>query len=185
MYVSSRLDDRLVHSAPNSQVAAAADPDRPRERSAHEHRRKNDDRRSTQKQDPCRRRRETADHERSLAADDDEPRARGKRRAERGEQERRGALQGVLEREPGPERAADHLCVHVEGIVSRERHEGPEQIRETTSAATGMSTGSRRGPRLSQAIPDRFGLAEAAGVREATRVATSSLVSAKLDSSVA
>jgi hypothetical protein len=68
-----------------------------------------------------------ADQKRALAADDHHAELRRQRRAERGENERRGAGQRVLPGEPGAERALVHIEIEIERVLPERRDEDAEQ----------------------------------------------------------
>ncbi len=74
---------------------------------------------------------EAAEHQRALAADHDEADARRDRHRERGEDQRRGALQRVLEREGGAEAAAPDIGDEVDRrLADREQKQREQQRRD-------------------------------------------------------
>ena len=70
---------------------------------------------------------ERADQQRAFAADDHHAELRRQRRAQRGQDQRRGARQRVLPGEPGAERALIHVEIEVERVLPEQRDEDAEQ----------------------------------------------------------
>ena len=102
--------DRLVDAAGVAQIADNADPERADDHAGDRHHGERDERRRLveHQRDRDHRGDEAAEHQRALAADHDEADARRHRDGERGEDQRRRALQRVLQRKGGAEAAALH-----------------------------------------------------------------------------
>ena len=88
---------------------------------------------------------DAAEHERALAADDDEAEPRRQRDAERREQQRRGALQRVLDREPASRsRRATSARRAATGDLPSSAMKTLNSAMPTISAASGMTKASAR-----------------------------------------
>jgi hypothetical protein len=102
--------DRLVDAAPLAQRAGQRDPESTHRHRRHGHGELDHERRSARGGNAGRGGRDAAHDQRALVADDDEAEPCRQRRAERGEDKRRGARQRVLPREPAAEGALIHQC---------------------------------------------------------------------------
>ena len=93
---------------------------------AHDHRELHDERRRPLHRQRGAGGRQRADQERAFAADDDHAELRRQRRAQRGQDQRRGARQRVLPGEPGAERALVHVEIEIERVLAEQRDEDAE-----------------------------------------------------------
>ena len=100
-----------------------------------------------------RRRGEAAEHQRAFAADHDEADARGDRHRERRQDQRRGALQRVLERERGAEAAAPDISRRNRPAICRSpagtaRTAAPPSAARTAGMATYSELARSRSAKL-------------------------------------
>ena len=122
--------DRLVDAPRVAQEAGESDPEGADDHGEHRHDRECDERR----RDADHRDRDSgggkaAKHERALAADHDEAKTRGNRHRERGQDERRRALQRVLEREGRSEAASPDIVDEVDRRLADREEKKSEQRR--------------------------------------------------------
>ena len=89
-----------------------------------------------------------ADQQRPFAADDDHAELRRQRRAQRGQNQRRGARQRVLPGEPGAERALVHIEIKIERIFAEQRDKDAEQHQRSHQSERGDDDIFRRAAEL-------------------------------------
>ncbi len=111
--------DRFVDAAPLAQRAGQRNPQAARSHRRHRHGELDHQRRSVCRGNACRGCRDAAHDQRAFVADDDEAEARRQCRAKRGQDERRGARQRVLPREPAAEGALIHQRERLQRIDAR------------------------------------------------------------------
>ena len=140
--VQEQRRDRLVDAAPVPERAGHSDPEAATESTGQAHQRDRERWRQSTEVDAGEHGRHAPDDQRALAADHQQSRARGQRRAERGEHDRRGLGQRLFEREPGAEAAGDEGRVNVERVEAAERDEPAED------PEGGQQGGGRDGRRL-------------------------------------
>ena len=89
--------------------------------------------------------------QRAFAADDHQAELRRQRRAQRREDERRGAGQRVLPGEPGAERALVHVEIEVERVLAEQRDEDAERDERRQQRTSGMTMYSAAPPSVGSA----------------------------------
>ena len=122
--------DGLVDAARVPEIAGDSDPDGADNERGRHHDGDYDDRRDgADHRHGDRRRGEAAEHQRAFATDHDQADARGDRHRERRQDQGRGALQGILKRERGPETAAPDVIDEFGGRFSNRQEEQRKQYR--------------------------------------------------------
>ena len=146
--------DGLVHPSVMPERAGESDPDRPHRHCDQRHRDLRRERRRSGRCVPYHRSSEAAQHERSLAADDDQARLRRQRDAQRGQDQRRRALQRVLPGEAARESAFVDEGVDLQRVFADRGHEHAEQNHRHDERADGNGDRLRGTP---QAIAPHWG----------------------------